>query len=179
MIGFWGFLEEFSFVFFPMLVLLAVIVAARRTSNGNRGFSAKGIVVLIVLIALPMVTGWKFVQEVRWHLFFSSLASEDVESFSVGGQLVTDPDKKSVLVQSLRKTEWFSPHHDGWAAPVDFRVRLKSGREKNIRIATYLREPGVALDFGTPKGRGGLHAGYAFSKSLPAALSQMGIGLPR
>src|SRR5258706_142562 len=159
MIGFWAFVEQLSFVLFPLLLLLMMIVGIRHTTNRSRGFSLKGTAALIVLVLLPAVFGWKFIREVQARLFLTSLTSAEVTSFSIGAQQVTDEGKKSVVVQALREIQWFSPHHDGWAEPIELRIKLRSGEEKYFRVATYLREPGAVIDFADSRGQGGLHAG--------------------
>lgn len=179
MIGIWGFLEELSFPAFSILFLLLVVFAARKFSKPGGGLSLKGTIALLVLVLLPVVSSWQFIREVQTRRFLTSLRTEEVEWFSIGGQKVTDESKKSILVKALREIQWFSPHHDGWARPVDFRVKLRSGEERYFQIASYLRAPGVAIDFAVPKGRAGLHPGYAFSRTLPGVLAEMGIELPR
>lgn len=179
MTGAWGFVEELSFVVFPLLLLALVAYFAITKRNPGGGFSLKGAVAILVLVLLPVVFGWKFTRELRNQLFFSHLRVEDVESFSIGTTQVTDISQKSLIVHALREIQWFSPHHDGWAQPVDFRIQLKSGEDRYFRIATYLREPGVTIDFASPRSRGGLHPGYGFSKSLTTALKEIGIELPR
>lgn len=179
MIGLWGFMEELSFVVFPLFLLALVAFAVMRVPKANGGYSTKGVVVLLVLIALPAVSGWRFAREVEAHLFLKSLSVEGVESFSIGGQRIAEPEKKLVLITALRDSEWFSPHHDGWAQPVDFQVRLKSGEVRHFRVATYLRAPGVVIDLRALRGDGGLHPGYAFSSSLSAALGKLDVDLPQ
>lgn len=179
MIGIWGFLEELSFPAFSIVFLLLVAFAAGKTPRRSSGFSQKGTIALLVLVLLPVVTSWQFAREIQARHFLTSLRTEEVDWFSIGAQKVADESKKSVLVKALREIQWFSPHHDGWAQPVDFRVKLRSGEERYFQIATYLREPGVAIDFAAaPKGRVGLHAGYAFSRTLLSTLADMGIALP-
>ena len=178
MIGTWGFLEELSFPAFSIVFLLLVAFAARKIPRRGGGFSLKGTIALLVLVLLPVVSSWQFAREIQTRYFLTSLRTEEVEWFSIGAQRVTDESKKFALVRVLREIQWFSPHHDGWAQPVDFRVKLRSGEEKYFQIATYLRESGVAIDFALPKGRAGLHAGYAFSSTLAGALADMGIELP-
>ena len=178
MIGTWGFLEELSFPAFSVVFLLLVALAVRKTPRRNGGFSIKGTVALLVLVLFPAVSSWRFAREIQTRHFLTSLRTQEVEWFSIGAQKVTDESKKYVLVKALREIQWFSPHHGGWAQPVDLHVRLRSGQERYFQIATYLREPGVAIDFAVPKGRAGLHAGYAFSRALPGALAGIGIELP-
>jgi len=178
MIGIWGFLEELSFPVFSVVFFLLVAFAVRKTPRQNGGFSIKGTVALLVLVLLPVASSWQFAREIQTRHFLTSLRTEEVEWFSIGAQKVTEESKKYVLVKALREIQWFSPHHDGWAQPVDVRVKLRSGEERYFQIATYLREPGVAIDFALPKGRAGLHAGYAFSKTLLGTLADIGIELP-
>ena len=179
MIGAWGFLEELGFAVFPLVLLLLVILGARRSRSGNTRFSLKGTAILLVLIALPLVLGWSFAREAREHFFLISITPEQVESFTIGTQQVTKPGEVSVLVQALQTSEWFSSHHDGWARPVDFRIKLKGGQERFFRVAAYLRAPGAVIDLGSSDIRHGPHPGYAFSKSLPGALTEIGITLPQ
>jgi hypothetical protein len=177
MIGTFGFLEELSFVLIPALLLLVILWAIRRAPKAGGGFSVKGLVVLLVAVLLPTFTTWKFVKQTRNHLFLSSLTSEKVLSLSIGTHQVTDPDGKFLVVQALRETQWFAPHHGGWAQPVDFRMRLSSGEERFFRVGIYRREHGAVIDFGPPDGAGGIHPGYAFSKTLPDVLKELGIEL--
>jgi hypothetical protein len=176
--GVWGFVEELSFVVVPLLLLLVVLVFARRTSTGEGGFSLKGTIVLIILVLLPAISSWRFAREVKNHLFLHSLTSEQIASFIVGTQEITGEREKAALTQALNQVQWFSPHHGGWAEPVDLRIRLKSGNARRLRLALYLKEPGVVVDFGPAPGQGGLHAGYGFCKSLPSVLSEIGVKLP-
>ena len=177
MIGTLGFLEQLSFVLIPVLLLLVISWAIWRSPKARGGFSVKGAIVLLVVVLLPTFTTWKFVEETQSHLFLSSLAPDRVVSFSIGNQQVTDQTDKILIVQALRESQWFSPHHGGWAQPVDFSIRLSSGEERFFRVAMYRRSPGAIIDFGPPDRRGGVHQGYAFSKSLLGVLKKLGIEL--
>src|SRR5258708_7144020 len=177
MIGIGGFFEELSFVLIPIFLLLVVFRAILKSPKVTSEISFKGIVALVVVALLPTFTTWKFVKEVRSHVFFSSLTPKKVLSLSIGSQQITDRNSKILLVEALRGIQWFSSHHGGWAQPVQCRIQLTSGEERYFQVALYLREPGAVIDFGPPEGRAGIHPGYAFSETLPSTLKEVGIDL--
>ena|SRR5579862_3918347 len=175
MIGISGFVHE-SFFFLVTATLLGVVsVFVWQTPRSSASFSIKGTLALLVLLALPIVSGARLVREFRQHIILSRLDSHEIRTVTIDSTEINDASQVACITEALRRSQWFSVNHGGWAEPVPLRILMKNGEEHEYRVATYLRTPGIIVELNTT----GLHSGYAFNSELEGALNTAHVTLPR
>jgi hypothetical protein len=128
---------------------------------------------------LAEVASFRFVRQFREHWRLGTLQLNQVSAIDVGGRVCTRTETISDIVRALKESQWFTSSDGGWASEVPLTIRLHSGEELRYRIAPYLKEQGAVIIFFSRQENGGETGyGYAFSRSLPAALVAAGAPLP-
>jgi hypothetical protein len=123
-----------------------------------------------------------YLREVLVHRELRQLRPEQGGSLEIGGDLITDSNSISAIVQELNQAKWFELNHGGWGEEVRFVVHLKSNEHRTFYVARYLRQPGAVLISmsGYDSNGSGMSwsNGVVFCPGLPALLSNSGISLP-
>lgn len=172
MIGQTSFLIETIGVLFPSIFVAAGLDAAisRRKRVGFAIAAFAGVVFVLV--------GVRYVQQVRNHVFLKSLTADSVLQIRVGSRTLSERHEVSPIVDALRDRQWFSSTHGGWADEVPLVVILNTGQGRRFRVAYYLRQEGAIIAFSRGGNGSYWSDGYAFSRSLPRALKEVGVSLP-
>lgn len=173
MIGVESFLSEIMSLLIPLAVI-GIGIGARV----KQGRSSKALYFIGFGVVFLLLTGIRFFHEASNQHFLRNLAVGDVSSITVGDVTLTEQEEFSAIINSLNDCRWFSSDHGGWADTVDLIVKLKNGEVRRYRIAYYLREHGVVIEFFRAHKYSEWEDGYAFSSSLPEALADAGIRLP-
>jgi hypothetical protein len=124
-----------------------------------------------------------FVREMAFHGDLANLRFEALESVEVEGQILSDPNDISEIVNSLNGAQWFEVNHGGWADEVPLVLHFRSGQQRTYHVALYLRHEGAVLismsNFDSAGKGSGWSNGVAFCPRLPGALAASGVYLPR
>jgi hypothetical protein len=124
-----------------------------------------------------------FVREMAFHGDLANLRFEALESVEVEGQILSDPNDISEIVNSLNGAQWFEVNHGGWADEVPLVLHFRSGQQRTYHVALYLRQEGAVLismsNFDSAGKGSGWSNGVAFCPRLPGALAASGVYLPR
>lgn len=171
MIGFSSMLLELSLPLFATAMLAALALHACRRPTW-RNWAGVG----IILIFTGLVdTRLYFQLQNRAEL--RSLSPIGIRRVYVAGKWRKDPQVIAAVVAALRQSDWFSANHGGWRQRQWLILEYESGRQFRLLVAPYHRESGAVISFGRPPSGGGFHDGYAFSRTLPAALAGFGYQL--
>jgi hypothetical protein len=124
-----------------------------------------------------------FVREMAFHGDLANLRFEALESIEVEGQILSDPNDISEIVNSLNGAQWFEVNHGGWADEVPLVLHFRSGQQRTYHVALHLRQEGAVLismsNFDSAGKGSGWSNGVAFCPRLPGALAASGVYLPR
>ena len=162
MIGFWGMLVYFVALLAFGLFSLAAVNQYRR----RRGVGPLLLMSLMVLTFLLML--YRGIDKSVYLYRLHHLNSEAVESVQIDSQSPISADGRASILHALNHAQWFEASHSGWSRSVPLKIRMKDGRSYTYSVALY-KYGAVILT----------NRENAFSKSLPSALLQNGIVLPR
>jgi hypothetical protein len=169
---------ELWFVFVPSALLLLIVYYGLRTDAPKRALKFRGTVLLSLLLVLQIVLGWQFIAEVREHEFLSHLDARRIQAITVGSTRIEDTADVGRIIKALRWSEWSAASSGQWMEPVCFQIRFKTGNTYEYRIGSDSRGHGIVVEFPS-RGSNGSQLHYALSSTLPFALHDAGIALPR
>lgn len=191
MIGLGSFVLESVWPALALLVIVALFIGVRREAKSGwllvraayviskPAFYFSLIVCSVLGAGFLFIMPIRFVHQVADHAFLDSLRPDDVSAITVGNKTFTSQEEIAAIVGPLSRNQWFTSNHGGWSTEVHLAVRKRSGEERCFTAAFYPRDTGAVIRFLGPCHRGGVFTrGYAFSRKLPAALQQLGAGLP-
>jgi len=135
-----------------------------------------GLLVFLLLLTGLFVPGK--VIGLRDFRMLHALDPATVEAITLDRQTITDRSAIAAVSSALHHLQWFSSSHAGWAREVPLQIRFRSGREKKVSVALYLRQHGAVIRglLGNPR----FYTIYdcGFSAELPDVLAQLDAPLP-
>lgn len=136
-------------------------------------FQWAAVFVWIILMMFVVYRG------LRIHYDLWALQSQNVEAISVGGHQFTDRSSIAQIVTALKASEWYSVNHGGWGDETPIILKMRSGKEWQIRAGYHFAQHGAVVLRSTGPSGGGWQLGQVFSPALPNVLEQLGVPLSR
>lgn len=191
MIGARAFLIDMAFPLIWVLIALAIVAVIfksnKRVTDAHQVSPGKirmrSAIAIIVLVLGILNGAFRLSRQLQNRSALRDLAAESVEFVQVGENKIEKAPDLNSIVEALRHSRWYvhTAGDGGWARPVSFVIRLKSGEERRYRVGRMLKQEGAVVDFISqdPNSQFVGHYGYAWSKDLPQVLDHVGLSLPQ
>ena len=178
MFGVLGFIIFFSLANFYLIIVVGVIVWARKK---NKKIPWRAIITLLVFQAV----GSSFLLPRYYHQFqnymlLRTVTASEISSIQIGSAIWTTPQDIETITKSLNQVVWHETNHDVGGPFVTMTVTLHSGRVWQAYIGRYYERDGTILEFFHPLNDEGAYQndGTAYVPGLMIILENMGYSLP-
>lgn len=167
----------------PWLEILSVVVPGLflvvGLAMGIRGRDRAGFGVALFALVMLGFMGPRLVNQARQHHRMETVVAAQVQSITLGRQVLDDPARIAPVVDALHQHQWFSPNHESWNPTWTLALRLDDGERWQWRVGWSEKRQAAVVQFSRPLLGGQLRDGQALVPGLIEALEDAGLETPR